>query len=289
MSEWIDFKQFRETLRFEDVLALYGVPLRRKGNQHLGPCPLPGHTARTGPPTFSVNLEKGCFQCFGCRTKGNTLEFAVLMEGKDPRQGRDIRAVALSLRERLESPDGAPEPAVATVAKPTESKNPTPKSVTVINAPLDFELKGLDHEHPYLRNLGFHPETIRHFGLGVAPRGLLKGMLAVPLHTPKGQLIGYAGHPVDGSADILKSPRFRFPEPREHKGIRYELRPERLLYNVYRIQAPVTDLVVVRNMATVWWMHQCGVAAIVAWGGDCKDLPSLLAQAIAPRAKIWTG
>ena len=36
------------------------------------------------------------------------------------------------------------------------------------NAPLDFELKGLDAEHPYLLSRGFTPETIEQFGLGLA-------------------------------------------------------------------------------------------------------------------------
>jgi len=61
--------------------------------------------------------------------------------------------------------------------------------VAIVNPPLDFELKGLDAEHPYLTCRGFAPETIGHFGLGVCLRGLLKGRVAVPLHDNAGRLI----------------------------------------------------------------------------------------------------
>jgi hypothetical protein len=44
----------------------------------------------------------------------------------------------------------------------------------VVNAPLDFELKGLDADHQYLRNRGFTSETIRYFGLGYSTSAGLK-------------------------------------------------------------------------------------------------------------------
>jgi len=43
-----------------------------------------------------------------------------------------------------------------------------------VNVALDFELRELNREHPYLINRGFTRETIEHFGLGFCSRGLLK-------------------------------------------------------------------------------------------------------------------
>ena len=87
MKTWIDFKGLRKKLDFEQVLRHYGVEVKRKGNQHQGYCPLPNHQGKKNSPSFSANLERGIFQCFGCGAKGNVLEFAAMMEKADPKDG----------------------------------------------------------------------------------------------------------------------------------------------------------------------------------------------------------
>ncbi|HLX70513.1 MAG TPA: CHC2 zinc finger domain-containing protein, partial [Verrucomicrobiae bacterium] len=87
MSGWIDFKALRAKLDFEQMLRHYGVEVKRKGKQHHGFCPLPNHNGKKNSPSFSANLERGIFQCFGCGAKGNSLEFAALMEKVDPKDG----------------------------------------------------------------------------------------------------------------------------------------------------------------------------------------------------------
>lgn len=83
-KNWIDFKALRARLDFAAVLEHYGVEVKRKGNQHHGFCPLPNHNGKKNSPSFSANLEKGIFQCFGCGAKGNILDFALFMEKADP-------------------------------------------------------------------------------------------------------------------------------------------------------------------------------------------------------------
>src|ERR1700731_1349569 len=100
MSGWIDFKALRAQLNFADVLRHYGVEVKARGNQHHGYCPLPNHNGKKNSPSFSANLEKGIFQCFGCGAKGNLLDFAVLMEKADPKDGIELRKVALELQKR---------------------------------------------------------------------------------------------------------------------------------------------------------------------------------------------
>ena len=93
-TNWIDFKALRAHLDFTRVMEHYGVEVQRNGNQHHGYCPLPNHNGKKNSPSFSVNLEKGIFQCFGCGAKGNVLDFAAHMEKTDPKDGT-------ALRERL--------------------------------------------------------------------------------------------------------------------------------------------------------------------------------------------
>ena len=81
MSAWVNFKELRTKLSFEQVLAHYRVEVRKKGDQHHGYCPLPKHNGKRNSPSFSANLKRSIFQCFGCGAKGNVLEFAAMMEG----------------------------------------------------------------------------------------------------------------------------------------------------------------------------------------------------------------
>src|SRR6266404_1783199 len=101
MTNWIDFKELRKQLDFGEVLRHYGVELKLTGEQHHGFCPLPSHKGKKNSPSFSANLKRGIWQCFGCGEKGNVLDFAVLMAGLNPKKGEDLSKVACELQERF--------------------------------------------------------------------------------------------------------------------------------------------------------------------------------------------
>jgi DNA primase len=289
MSTWIDFKALRAQLDFEQVLRNYGVEVKRKGAQHHGFCPLPSHQGKKNSPSFSANLERGIFQCFGCGAKGNVLEFAALMEGASLEDGAALRRVALDLAKRFCPNQVTPPP-----SKPPEQKtkltNPVPnESPAIINPPLDFELKGLDPEHSYLLGRGFTPTTIAHFGLGFCSRGLLQGRVAIPLHDSRGRLIGYAGRVVNDQAISEENPRYRFPSKREREGKTFEFRKTRFLYNGFRIQSPVDELIIVEGFTSVWWLHQSGLPQVVAtMGSDISEKQmELVLNLVRPAGRLW--
>ena len=241
-TNWIDFKELRAKLTFEQVLRHYQVEVRRKGNQHHGFCPLPKHNEKKNSPSFSANLEKGIFQCFGCGAKGNLLEFAAMMQDVDPKDGPAFREVAGELQKRFCPELGnnqAKEKPVKKVAKPEPNGLPV-----IVNAPLGFDLKGLNREHPYLLNRGFSQDTIDYFGLGFCSRGMLKDRIAIPLNLQTGELVGYGGRVVDDSTINEDNPRYRFPGARERDGKILEFRKTLFLYNGFRIKGPVDDLIV---------------------------------------------
>lgn len=292
-KNWIDFKALRAALDFAQVLEHYGVEVKPKGEQHMGFCPLPGHNGKRNSPSFSANLKKGIFQCFGCGAKGNILDFAALMEKSDPKDGTALREIALKLQKQFcpepgEKPSKPEKPVVEKPAppKPAEPKDDRP---VVVNLPLDFELKGLDAEHPYLLGRGFTPETIRHFGLGYCGRGLLKARVAIPLHDANGKLVGYAGRVVDDSTISEDNPRYRFPGKREKDGTVFEFRKTLLLYNGFSIKAPVDDLIVVEGFTSVWWLTQNQLASVVAtMGADCSEQQAaLLLSLVKPNGRVW--
>ena len=284
MPSWIDFKELRAKLRFEDVLAHYGVEIKEKGGQHMGFCPLPNHSGKRNSPSFSANLERGIFHCFGCQAKGNVLDFAVLIEGKDPGVGRELKAVALMLREKFCGTDAKP---VAAKAKTPDEEQP--ELPLVANAPLDFELKGLDSSHPYLSGRGFVKETVRHFGLGYCSRGYHAGRIAIPLHDAEGKLVGYAGRIVDDAKIDEDNPRYLLPSPRERDGSLLEFKKTLFLYNGFRFTSLVESMIVVEGFPSVWWLTQNGFSRVVAtMGAECsEEQAALIVSHVRPGGRVW--
>ena len=281
--KWIDFKELRKQLNFTEVLRFYKVETKLKGDQHHGFCPLPSHNGERNSASFSANVEKGIWQCFGCGEKGNLLDFAVLMEGGNPKNGEDLRRVALKLQEHFfGSPESKPEP-TPKVEKSAESKD------SIINAPLDFTLKNLDAEHPYLLKRDFTPETIARFGLGYCSRGMLKGRIAIPLEDNAGKLVGYAGRVVDDTLISDENPKYRFPGTREHDGLIYEFRKSLFLYNGHHFTSPVNDLVVVEGFTGVWWLDQADINNVVGtMGADCsEEQAGIIVSLVVPNGRVW--
>ena len=202
-ENWIDFRELREKLDFGAVLAVYGVELHatdRKGQARVA-CPLPGHAERRERKTFSANLSKGIFRCFGCGESGNAIDFAVLMAGLEKGNGSHVRQAALELRERF--------------IKGVSVRKSEPECPRVVNAPLGFELKTLDPSHAWFAKNSLTRETVGHFGLGYCSRGALKGKIAIPIHDDSKTLIGYAGLPTDEEIARTESSQYVYPEDRK--------------------------------------------------------------------------
>ena len=234
-----------------------------------------------------MNLERGIFQCFGCKARGNVLEFAALMEGVDPADGNALRKVAVKLQEAF-FPEGASTrtktvaPAKKEVAKPKESP-------LQVNAPLDFELKGLEANHPCLIGQGLTLATLNYFGVGFCSRGLLKDRIAIPLHDEEGRLIGYAGRVVDDRDVSEETPTYLFPAKRERNGTVFNFDRSRFLYNGSRIKAPCDDLVIVQEFPAVWWLNQCGFPNAVAVMGDesSERQIELIIDSVKSSGRVW--
>lgn len=273
MNQWIDFRELREKLDCEELLRLYGVEIIRRGPQHQGPCPLPGHRGQGNSSAFSVNLVRGIFKCFGCHAQGNLLDFAVLMEGKNTQNGAEVRGVARKLAEHFGI--GTPKADAAKADRPEESKNATPVREELVNHPLDFELKGLDQDHPWFGDQGIGPETVRYFGIGVAQRGSLKGKLAAPLHDGSGRLLGYASTTLEAASERFGRIRWEFPAAREHDGVRHRFDPSAVVYNLHRRPMGYDRTLVTRSLEVVWWLHEERVLHALCLLGVSTTIPLL--------------
>ena len=301
-ADWVDFNELKKNLAFAAVLDRYGVRLRGAGDQKHGFCPLPTHggkgDGKKRSPSFSAHLGKKAFHCFGCGASGNPLDFACLMEGRNPDDPAELRRTALELQGDLLGGDGSPASGPRRAVAARKAPDPTsdapdaenaPQDAPegggeetgggegadakprVVNAPLDFTLK-LDPAHPYLPGRGYSAETIGHFGLGFCGKGLMQGRAVAPVHDAGGNLVAYAGRLVDDAAVDAEHPKWRFPGGREKDGVLHEFRKSLLLYNAHRIESPAAALVVVEGMPSVWWLWQRGIKDVVAvMGSSCSD------------------
>jgi DNA primase len=228
------------------------------------------------------------------------------MSGGDPRDSTALHNAALELQRRFpgttgekdQKPCDAKPSASPPKGKSDESKSngeaqQKPSEVearsVVVNAPLDFTLKMLDAEHPYLKQRGLTSETISHFGLGYCSRGMMQGRIVIPLHDPQGQLIGYAGRLVDDSKVSDEQPKYRFPGTRERNRIRYEFQKSQFVFNGHRIKAPIDDLIIVEGFMSVFWLVQHGYTNVVAlMGSDCSDAQEkIIVDMVKPDGKVW--
>jgi DNA primase len=278
---WIDFKQLRTTLKFQEVLDHYQVKVTVKGERATGFCPLPSHQGQRRSPSFSLHLPRGIWQCFGCHAKGNVLDFACRMEGFNPDDPKELRQAALKIRDIFQIDAGT---------RPLERSASAPLQKNVlVNPPIDFELRTLDPEHPYLLERGFTAKTIEHFGLGYCNRGMVKGRAAIPLHNPQGQLVGYAGRLTKDEAISPENPKYLFPGTRVKGDLTLEFHKSLLLYNCHRLIKPVDHLYIVEGFPACWWLDQADFRNVVAvMGSDCSDAQAaLIVDLVKVDGRVW--
>jgi DNA primase len=79
----LDYRAIRERISIRQVLALVGYEAAsQRGPQWRGPCPIcQAGLAPSKEHRFSVNVERGLFQCFGCGRRGNQLDLWSQLRG----------------------------------------------------------------------------------------------------------------------------------------------------------------------------------------------------------------
>jgi DNA primase len=172
-----------------DIVEIIGthVRLRRAGRNFVGLCPF--HNEKT--PSFTVNLERGFFHCFGCGVGGTAFDFLMKIE-------------ALTFPEALQSLATRygivlPERTAASGAGSGPAANQKANMLAANQLAAEFYANVLwntsDGEvaRDYLNTRGITGETARAFMLGFAPpraaslvsllqkRGLLESALRLGL------------------------------------------------------------------------------------------------------------
>lgn len=250
-TNWVDYRELKQRVSIKEILDHYGLlpSMKQRKNELIGFCPF----HKESKASFHVSLTKNAFQCFGCKAKGNILDFVCQKEGVDLREAGALIGQWFGIGQGQIVVPGAKEKATKEI-----KGQELAKEGETINPPLKFTLR-LDPDHPYLKERGLAGETIEHFGVGYCARGLMKGRIAIPIHDEKGELVAYAG---------------RWPgDPPKDEG-KYKLPPgfqkHLVLFNLHRaINEPSEKkLIVVEGFFDCFRIWQGGYRNVVALMGS---------------------
>jgi len=157
---FVDFNTVKEKVTLLDTVSLLGLELTKRGETYRGQCPVcPNSSERA----LVVTPGKGWY-CFTGKVGGDQIGLVSHIKGLPAKEAAQFLA--------------------GDVPKETAPK----KSSEGFKA-LDY----LQPEHDAVVALGFDLETAKALGIGYAPRGVMKGNVAVPLYTHEGKLAGYIG------------------------------------------------------------------------------------------------
>lgn len=159
---YVDFAHVRRSVEIEQVAHWLGLELKRANEQMRGRCPL--HDG--GERALVITPAKGLWYCFApeCKAGGDCIELVAKV--------RQIgqRDAAIAIQKHFLEPD-----------KPATHDQPL--------KPLDYLL----HEHPLVQALGFPEHIAWALGVGYAPKGIMRGRVAIPIRDATGSIVAYAG------------------------------------------------------------------------------------------------
>jgi DNA primase len=203
---FVDFASLKEEVSIEDAASLLGLKLKDNGKQKRGPCPA---CESGGDRALVITPEKNAFYCFAAKQGGDCISLAAHI-----RECR-MKEAAQYLQEQYST---------STSDSTSNSKVPEERRVASEGGERGFKaLTYLETDHEALEALGLSPETLEYFQSGYAPRGVLRGRLAIAIHDLTGTLVGYVGRAVkDDQAPVLSFP----------KGFE----PEMYVFNLHRVE-----------------------------------------------------
>ncbi len=282
MTTWVDFKAVRNAVSLEAVVTtMYRLPnLRREGDRLVGPCPI--HRG-DNPRAWQADLQKNLWHCFSkCQGGGNQLDFVAKMEGIGVRDAaiRIMNAFHLDPTgppPLAPLPPGRPNPVpTSTTASPPPSR--CENTDTTGNPPLTVRL-ALSGDHPHLSARGLTKGAVDHFGVGYCPKGILRGMIAIPVHDSSGTLVAYAGRRLRPS-EVAEEGKYKFP-----KGFHKEL----VLYNLHRV--PNRErVIVVEGFFSVMKLAELGFTEVVAtMGASVSEHQAQLLAAFQEVVMLYDG
>lgn len=235
MSKFIDFQDVKKAVTIEDAITRLGLALKPNGPQMRGPCPV---CKSGGDRTLVITPAKQAFYCFAAKNRQG--------------EGGDVIALAAHIKsctmkeaaEFLTGTTAEIEPTKLAVFEATIPVTVPEKKKAGLN-PLTY----LQPEHPLVHALGISRETAEHFGAGYAPKGIMRGRLAIPIHDADGTLLAYYGQALNG-----EEPTLTFPK---------DFAPEQVIFNAHQLDEG--SLYLMREPLGVLLAYEGGIESAVSF------------------------
>lgn len=170
----LDFQDIKTRVPIMEAARLLQLELKETGGQvqqYRGICP----TCKAGGDRALTITPGAGFYCQTAKEGGSVLDLVVHIKQITLRQAAAFLAAAFFAQS-------APPP------------QPSPPPPPVDGKPDDLQpLKNLDAAHDAVKALNMPQEVATALGVGYCSKGLLRGMVAFPLRTNTGKLVGYVG------------------------------------------------------------------------------------------------
>jgi CHC2 zinc finger len=188
-----DFAAIKQQVSVRSAIDLLGLKLAEHQSQWRGPCP----TCKSGGDrALVITPSKNAFYCFAAHGGGDVIALA-----------SHIRAVGMKEAAAFLAGDSAAAES-GTLPRPGIGHNKLPEERPKEDVRSLKPLSYLEADHEALRAIGLEGKTCRHFGAGYAPKGIMRGKLAIPIHDWRtGQLVAYCGLGVRGESKGLSFPK----------------------------------------------------------------------------------
>lgn len=155
----VDFEQIKQRVTMEEAAALLGLQLIGGSAQKKAECP------KCESKSLAINTDRRIFFCHSAKVGGDVI--SLVAHCKD-----------LSVKDAATLLDSPRSPVKAS------------------NSPATQGFKSLDYlesDHPLVETIGFDVEIAGKLGVGYAPKGILRGTVAIPIRDEHGVLIAYIG------------------------------------------------------------------------------------------------
>ena len=226
---YVDFATVKEQVPIEQAIERLGLSLKQRNGQWRGPCP----TCQSGGErALVVTPAKRAFYCFGGRVGGDVIAFVAHIRDCSMKDAAEFLAEGNSTSTNT---------SIASRNSTSSGTVPEERSKEGVRnlRPLTYLQPG----HEAVLEMGLEEDTCVSFGAGYAPKGIMRGRLAIPIHDWNGNLVAYCGRTV-----TQDSPTLIFPNG---------FRPEEHIFNANRIGEG--ELVLMRDPLDVLLATQNGI------------------------------
>jgi len=156
----LDFARIKQEHSLESVAERLGLQLKKHGNALRGPCP----SGQGDDRAFVLTPGKGWYS-FAAQKGGDVIALVSFARGCSAKE------------------------AAAWIAGNQPEKSTKAEPQTDGFKALEY----LQPEHEAVVAIGFPEDVAKAVGIGFAPRGIMRGKVAIPIRLPNGTLIGYCG------------------------------------------------------------------------------------------------